>query len=82
MFRSERTKEKLERKRVECVPRLFEASERRSDSVGSAGRDAEPERAESAFLAVREAACTSSLPFWAVGEVACTSSRRSTLMRR
>ena len=42
--------------------------------VGSAGRDAEPESAESAFfLAVREAACTSSLPFWAVGEAACTS---------
>ena len=48
--------------------RVFEASERRRDSVGSAGRDAEPERAESAFLAEREAACT--------------SIRRSTLMRR
>ena len=34
------------------------------------------------LLAVREAACMSSLPFWAVGEAACTSSRRSTLMRR
>ena len=29
---------------------FFEASERRRDSVESAGRDAEPERAESAFL--------------------------------
>ena len=30
--------------------RGFEASEPRRHSVGSAGRDAEPERAESAFL--------------------------------
>jgi len=70
------------RKRVQFVETVglearsgFEASERRRDSVESAGRDAEPERAESAFLAVGEAACTSSLPFWAVGEAACTSSR-------
>ena len=30
--------------------RVFEMSERRRDSVESAGRDVEPERAESAFL--------------------------------